>query len=109
MCSCHVMDYATDTEISSAAPAVQAVRLALQQVLFGKEELIDLTICGLLARGHILLEGRPGLGKTEWVKGLAKALPLETKRIQFTQDLLPVHFAKQTLENGKCDCSPGPP
>jgi MoxR-like ATPase len=83
------MDYATDTEIGSAAPAVQALRSTLQQVLFGKEELIDLTICGLLARGHILLEGLPGLGKTELVKGLAKALQLETKRIQFTPDLLP--------------------
>ena len=83
------MDYATDSEIAAAAPAVQALRTALQQVLFGKEELIDLTICGLLARGHILLEGLPGLGKTELVKGLAKALQLETKRIQFTPDLLP--------------------
>lgn len=84
-----VMDYASDSEIASAAPAVQALRSALQTVLFGKEELIDLTICGLLARGHILLEGLPGLGKTELVKGLAKALRLETKRIQFTPDLLP--------------------
>ena len=83
------MNYASDSEIAEALPAVQALRGALQKVLFGKEELIDLTICGLLARGHILLEGLPGLGKTELVKGLAKALQLETKRIQFTPDLLP--------------------
>ncbi|RYD35917.1 MAG: AAA family ATPase [Verrucomicrobiaceae bacterium] len=83
------MDYATDSEISAALPSVEVLQSTLRQVLFGKEELIDLTICGLLARGHILLEGLPGLGKTELVKGLAKALHLDTKRIQFTPDLLP--------------------
>ena len=50
---------------------------------------IDSVIVGLLARGHILLEGLPGLGKTELVKGLGKALRLQAKRIQFTPDLLP--------------------
>jgi MoxR-like ATPase len=46
-------------------------------------------ITGVLARGHILLEGLPGLGKTELVKGLSRSLKLDTKRIQFTPDLLP--------------------
>jgi MoxR-like ATPase len=58
-------------------------------VLYGQDELIDLVIIGLLARGHILLEGLPGLGKTELVKGLSKALALDSKRVQFTPDLLP--------------------
>ena len=44
---------------------------------------------GVLERGHILLEGLPGLGKTELVKGLAKAVGLEARRVQFTPDLLP--------------------
>jgi MoxR-like ATPase len=61
----------------------------LREVLFGKEELIDTVIVGLLAGGHLLLEGLPGLGKTELVKGLAVALGLDAKRIQFTPDLLP--------------------
>jgi MoxR-like ATPase len=68
---------------------LQRLRTTLQSVLFGQEELIDLVITGLLARGHLLLEGLPGLGKTELVKGLSKALGLEAKRIQFTPDLLP--------------------
>ena len=62
---------------------------ALQQVLFGQEELIQLVLTGILARGHILLEGLPGLGKTELVKGLSRILQLETRLIQFTPDLLP--------------------
>ncbi len=83
------MDYASETEVAEAGKHVRSLRAALNQVLFGKEDLVDLVLCGLLARGHILLEGLPGLGKTELVKGLAKTLRLETRRIQFTPDLLP--------------------
>jgi MoxR-like ATPase len=58
-------------------------------VLFGQDPLLDLVLVGILARGHILLEGLPGLGKTELVKGLSRALALSHKRVQFTPDLLP--------------------
>ncbi len=81
--------YASESEIQSASTHIAALRGALREVLFGQEELIDLTICGVIARGHVLLEGLPGLGKTELVKGLAKALGLTTRRVQFTPDLLP--------------------
>ena len=74
---------------ATTPPALQALRHALNGVLFGQERLIELVICGVLARGHVLLEGLPGLGKTELVKGLAKSLRMETRRIQFTPDLLP--------------------
>ncbi len=83
------MEYANENEVTEAGNLLRPLRAALREVLFGKEELIDLLICGVLARGHILLEGLPGLGKTELVKGLAKALELDTRRIQFTPDLLP--------------------
>jgi MoxR-like ATPase len=83
------MDFVTESEVAEAGSHLKHLRSAMQEVLFGKEELIDLLICGVLARGHILLEGLPGLGKTELVKGLAKALQLDTRRIQFTPDLLP--------------------
>ena len=83
------MDYATEAEVIEARKPLSALSGALGTVLFGKDELIETVICGLLARGHILLEGLPGLGKTELVKGLAKALTLDTRRIQFTPDLLP--------------------
>ena len=61
----------------------------LNGVLFGQQSLVELVVTGLLARGHLLLEGLPGLGKTQLVRGLAQALSLDTKRIQFTPDLLP--------------------
>ena len=83
------MEFASETEIAAAGKHVRSLSAALNQVLFGQEELIDLVLTGVLARGHILLEGLPGLGKTELVKGLSKTLKLGTKRIQFTPDLLP--------------------
>lgn len=83
------MQFATESEVSAASKHVRSLTNTLNQVLFGQEELIDLVVTGLLARGHILLEGLPGLGKTELVKGLSKALGLDAKRIQFTPDLLP--------------------
>jgi len=72
--------YASESEIQSASKHIESLRGALRGVLFGQEELIELTLCGVIARGHVLLEGLPGLGKTELVKGLAKALGLTIRR-----------------------------
>lgn len=83
------MEFATETEVSDAAQHLRTLSKGLNEVLFGQEELIDQVITGILARGHILLEGLPGLGKTELVKGLSRLLKLDTKRVQFTPDLLP--------------------
>jgi MoxR-like ATPase len=61
----------------------------LRRVILGKEQMIDEVVAALLARGHVLLEGLPGLGKTELVKALSRLLSLDFRRIQFTPDLLP--------------------
>ena len=79
----------TEAEVAAAALATGRLRDALNNVLFGQELLIEMVMIGLFSRGHILLEGLPGLGKTALVKGLARALQLGSKRIQFTPDLLP--------------------
>jgi len=83
------MTHPSEADLAVHAANVKKITDALNQVLFGQEALVDLVVTGLLARGHILLEGLPGLGKTELVKGLSKALELDTKRVQFTPDLLP--------------------
>ena len=64
------MDHATESEVADAAKHLRSLEQALNQILFGQEQIISLVITGILARGHILLEGLPGLGKTELVKGL---------------------------------------
>jgi MoxR-like ATPase len=79
----------TDNEATQAASQIDLLRQSLRSVLFGQDALIENVLTGLLARGHILLEGLPGLGKTELVKGLSKSLGLDAKRVQFTPDLLP--------------------
>ncbi len=68
---------------------VARVVTELRRVILGKEQAIDEIVAGLLARGHVLLEGLPGLGKTELVKALSRLLSLDFRRIQFTPDLLP--------------------
>src|SRR5690625_2347775 len=61
----------------------------MSQVIVGKEEVIRLTLTALLARGHVLIEDVPGVGKTMLVKSLTQSLDCQFKRIQFTPDLLP--------------------
>ena len=75
----------------AAAGQAKIARLVneLRRVILGKEETIDEVVAALLARGHVLLEGLPGLGKTELVKALSRLLSLDFRRIQFTPDLLP--------------------
>ncbi|MCU0781265.1 MAG: AAA family ATPase [Akkermansiaceae bacterium] len=82
-------DLPSESQIAAAANKTRYLLKALNEVLYGQEELIEQVVTGLLARGHLLLEGLPGLGKTELVKGLSAALGLPTKRVQFTPDLLP--------------------
>jgi MoxR-like ATPase len=79
----------TSEDLASVSARLKEVRTSLNQVLFGQEELIENVLTGLIARGHILLEGLPGLGKTELVRSLGRTLGLEAARIQFTPDLLP--------------------
>lgn len=79
----------SEAELVSASASLNRLLDTLDTVLFGQRELIELVVIGVLARGHILLEGLPGLGKTELVKGLAHTLGLDARRVQFTPDLLP--------------------
>ncbi len=62
---------------------------SLNRVLLDKADLIERLITGVLAGGHVLLEGLPGLGKTELVKGFAQLCSIDFRRVQFTPDLLP--------------------
>jgi len=66
-----------------------AIKYEISKVVVGQDKMIEALLVGLLCRGHILLEGVPGLAKTTTVNALAKSLGLHFSRVQFTPDLLP--------------------
>jgi len=70
-------------------PIIENIKVEIAKVMVGQEKMIEGLLVGLLTRGHILLEGVPGLAKTTAVNALAGALGLHFKRVQFTPDLLP--------------------
>ncbi len=61
----------------------------IEEVMFGKHEVVKLCVAGLLARGHILIEDVPGIGKTTIAQGIARSIDCSFNRIQFTNDMLP--------------------
>lgn len=73
----------------SLPPRLGELREALAQAVVGQREVVEQLLIGLLAGGHCLLEGAPGLGKTLLVRSLGQALDLRFRRVQFTPDLMP--------------------
>jgi len=78
-----------EEELQPASMAAQRIVAQLDRVLLGRHALHELVVIGLLARGHLLLEGLPGLGKTTLIRALGELLQLEFRRVQFTPDLMP--------------------
>jgi MoxR-like ATPase len=76
-------------EVGQFAGIINSIRNEMAKVLLGQSEIIEGVLIALLARGHVLIEGVPGLGKTLLVRTLAHVMSLEFKRIQFTPDLMP--------------------
>ncbi len=76
-------------EIAAVGTRLAEVRRAIGQVIFGQEEVVEQTLITILAGGHALLIGVPGLAKTRLVETLGVVLGLDEKRVQFTPDLMP--------------------
>jgi MoxR-like ATPase len=76
-------------EVQSAKERVEELRREVQRTYIGSSKALDIMLVSLLARGHVLLEGVPGVAKTTLVKAFATALGCSARRIQFTPDLLP--------------------
>jgi MoxR-like ATPase len=81
--------YNTRTDLSELNNAVTQIRSSLAKIIVGQTETIDFLIAGLLAGGHILIEGVPGVAKTLTAKLVAKSIAASFSRIQFTPDLMP--------------------
>jgi len=76
-------------ELRPQADRARSILAELDRILLGRTDLHRMVVVGILSRGHILLEGVPGLGKTALAKALGDILGLQLKRVQFTPDLMP--------------------
>lgn len=101
--------------MNPVAPSVLArlerLHGSIVKVIKGKEGIIDSLIAALLARGHVLLEDVPGVGKTTLAQALARSLQLDFSRIQFTSDTLPSDIIGITIyrqDSSEFEFSPGP-
>ena len=77
------------TDLSELNEAVQAIRQEIKKIIVGQEDMVKLIITALLADGHILIEGVPGVAKTLTAKLVARSIAVPFSRIQFTPDLMP--------------------
>jgi len=97
-----------EARVAAARDACVRLREAIGQVIVGQGEVVEEVLWGLVAGGHVLLEGNPGLGKTLLVKTLAQCLDLTFSRIQFTPDLMPSDvIGTNVLSLGAPGAAPG--
>lgn len=95
----------------ASAQRLKVLTAALSQIILGKEKVIKLAVTCLLARGHLLFEDQPGVGKTLLSQALAQSLGLQFRRVQFTSDLLPADILGASIyqrETGAFSFHPGP-
>jgi MoxR-like ATPase len=88
-------------KVKQASVFVQALKQEIGRVIVGQDYLVERMLIGLLADGHVLLEGVPGLAKTLAVRTLSKAVDTHFQRIQFTPDLLPADLVGTQIYNPK--------
>jgi len=89
------------TDLSKLSNAVEQIKTTLAKIIVGQHESIDLLIAGILADGHILIEGVPGVAKTLTAKLIAKSIEAKYSRIQFTPDLMPSDILGTSVFNPK--------
>lgn len=95
----------------NTAEKIKNLQAAIEQVIKGKSETVKLALVALVARGHLLIEDVPGIGKTTLSNALARALDLSFQRIQFTSDLLPsdvIGLSMYNQQDGAFEWKAGP-
>lgn len=92
-------DFPSRLDLSELHEAAARIRAEIGKVIIGQHALIDLLLTALLADGHVLLEGVPGVAKTLMAKLLAKTVSIDFSRIQFTPDLMPADVLGTSVYN----------
>ncbi len=95
----------------NAAEKIARLQAEIESVIKGKSQTVKFALVALLAKGHLLIEDVPGIGKTTLANALARALDLSFQRVQFTSDLLPSDVIGLSIFNqqtGKFEWNPGP-
>ena len=95
----------------SAIEKIKHLQAEIERVIKGKPETVKLTLVTMLAKGHLLIEDVPGIGKTTLANALARSIDLSFQRIQFTSDLLPSDVIGLSIfnqRNGSFEWNPGP-
>jgi MoxR-like ATPase len=92
-----------ETTLAQASDLIQRIRAEIARAVVGQNDVIDQTLVALLAAGHVLIEGVPGLGKTLLVQALAKTFEGRFTRIQFTPDLMPSDITGHALYDMKTE------
>ena len=103
--------FAQRTDLTALNQAVVAIRNEIKKVIVGQDEMVKLIIAALLADGHVLIEGVPGVAKTLTAKLVARSLDIGFSRIQFTPDLMPSDVLGTPVFNpqhGSFDFKKGP-
>lgn len=90
-----------NTELKALQDSVQKIKNELRKVIIGQDDFIELLIVAMLAEGHVLIEGVPGIAKTITAKLFAKTLKTDFSRIQFTPDLMPSDVLGTSVFNQK--------
>jgi MoxR-like ATPase len=97
----HAMDFNNRIELADLKQAVDNIKQEIGRIVVGQQVTIDYILAALLADGHILLEGVPGVAKTLLAKVVAKTIDVDFGRIQFTPDLMPSDVLGTSLYNSK--------
>jgi MoxR-like ATPase len=105
------LEFKNRLDLNHLSAAVYKIKTELRKVIVGQEEMIDLLIVSILANGHSLIEGVPGVAKTVTAKLLAKTMDVAFSRIQFTPDLMPSDILGTSvfsMKNNEFEFKPGP-
>jgi MoxR-like ATPase len=105
------LEFKNRLDLNHLSAAVYKIKTELRKVIVGQEEMIDLLIVSILANGHSLIEGVPGVAKTVTAKLLAKTMDVDFSRIQFTPDLMPSDILGTSvfsMKNNEFEFKPGP-